>query len=132
VTWVEVFTVYLVCHAVGDFLLQTEFQATRKSGGLGSDPVARRALFSHLFTYSLCFIPAFIWVSDKEPAGRVAATIAIVVLTHLVQDDRRLLYRYTVTVKKADPPPDHPLWIFIDQSAHLLWLFGAALAAAAT
>ena len=131
-TWVEVFTVYLVCHAVGDFLLQTEFQATRKAGGLGADPVARRALFSHLFTYSLCFVPAFIWIGDKQSAGRLIGTIAIVILTHLVQDDRRLLYRYTITVKKADPPPDHPLWIFIDQSGHLLWLFGAALAAAAT
>jgi len=78
VTWVEVFIVYLVCHAVGDFLLQTEFQATRKAGGLGSDPVARRALFSHLFTYSLCFIPAFIWVADKESGRRLVATIAVV------------------------------------------------------
>ncbi len=128
--WVEVFTVYLVCHCVGDFLLQTEFQAVRKSGGLGSDPVARRALFSHLLTYSLTFVPAFVWIASEESAGRVIAAIAIVVLTHLVQDDRRLLYRYTVTVKKADPPPDHPLWIFIDQSAHLVWLFAAALAAA--
>jgi len=131
VNWVEVFTVYLVCHCVGDFLLQTEFQATRKAGGLGSDPVARRALLSHLFTYSLTFIPAFIWIADHHSAGRLVASIAIVVLTHLVQDDRRLLYRYTITVKKADPPPDHPLWIFIDQSAHLVWLFAAALAAAA-
>ena len=130
-TWVEVFTVYLVCHCVGDFLLQTEFQATRKAGGLGRDPVARRALFSHLFTYTLTFVPAFIWVASNQSAGRLIASIAIVTLTHLVQDDRRLLYRYTITVKKADPPPDHPLWIFIDQSAHLLWLFGAALVAAA-
>jgi hypothetical protein len=123
--------VYLVCHCTGDFLLQTEFQATRKAGGLGSDPVARRALFSHLFTYSLTFVPAFIWVASKQSDGRTAAAIAIVVLTHLVQDDRRLLYRYTVAVKKADPPPDHPLWIFIDQSAHFVWLFAGALAAAA-
>ena len=130
-SWVEVFSVYLVCHCVGDFLLQTEFQATRKAGGLGRDPVARRALFSHLFTYSLSFVPAFIWIGSNQSAGRLVATIAIVILTHLVQDDRRLLYRYTVTVKKADPPPDHPLWIFIDQSAHLLWLFSAALVAAA-
>jgi len=131
VTWVEVFTVYLVCHAVGDFLLQTEFQATRKAGGLGSDPVARRALFSHLLTYSLCFVPAFIWIVDKQSVGRMFAAAAIGLLTHLIQDDRRLLYWYTTTVKKADPPPDNPLWIFIDQAGHLIWLFAAALAAAA-
>ena len=39
-SWVEVFNVYLVCHCVGDFLLQTEFQATRKAGGLGRETVA--------------------------------------------------------------------------------------------
>ena len=121
---------YLVCHCTGDFLLQTEFQATRKAGGLGADPVARRALFSHLLTYSLTFVPAFIWIGSNHSGGRTVAAIAIVVLTHLVQDDRRLLHRYTVVVKKADPPPDHPLWIFIDQSGHLLWLFAAALAVA--
>jgi transglutaminase-like putative cysteine protease len=131
VTWVQVFIVFLVCHATGDFLLQTEFQATRKSGGLGSDPVARKALLSHLLTYSLVFVPAFVWIVDKRSAGRMVFAAAIALLTHLVQDDRRLLYRYTVTVKKADPPPDHPLWIFIDQAAHLVWLFAAALAAAA-
>jgi hypothetical protein len=131
VTWVEAFIVFLVCHSTGDFLLQTEFQAVNKGGGLGSDPVARRALFSHLFTYSLTFVPAFVWIASKHSAGRVIATIAIVILTHLVQDDRRLLHRYTVAVKKANPPPEHPIWIFIYQSGHLLWLFAAALAAAA-
>jgi hypothetical protein len=131
VTWDQVFIVFLACHATGDFLLQTEFQATRKAGGLGSNPVARKALFGHLFTYSLCFVPALVWIAHKQSVGRMIAAAAIGLLTHLVQDDRRLLYRYTITVKKADPPPDNPLWIFIDQAAHLVWLFAAALAAAA-
>ena len=61
----------------------------------------------------------------------MAGAAAIGLVTHLIQDDRRLLYWYTTTIKKADPPPDNPLWIFIDQSGHLVWLFGAALAAAA-
>lgn len=130
-TWDQAFIVFLACHATGDFLLQTEFQATRKAGGLGSNPVARKALFSHLFTYSLCFVPAFIWIAGHESGGRVVAAAAVALVTHLIQDDRRLLYRYTISVKKADPPPDNPLWIFIDQAGHLVWLFAAALAAAA-
>ena len=130
-TWVEVFNVFLVCHATGDFLLQTEFQATRKAGGLGSDPIARKALFSHLFVYSLCFVPALVWIADKQSVGRMIAAAVIGLLTHLIQDDRRLLYWYTTTIKKADPPPDNPLWIFIDQAGHLVWLFAAAVAAAA-
>ena len=130
-TWVQAFIVFLVCHSTGDFLLQTEFQATRKSGGLGSNPIARKALFAHLFTYSLVFVPAFVWIADKQSVGRMIAAAVVALVTHLIQDDRRLLYWYTTTVKKADPPPTDPLWIFIDQAGHLLWLFAAALVAAA-
>ena len=36
--------VFVISHLVGDFLLQTDFQARYKHGGLGRDPVARRAL----------------------------------------------------------------------------------------
>ena len=42
--WVEVFAVFTVCHLTGDYLLQTDWQARNKRGGLGSNPVARRAL----------------------------------------------------------------------------------------
>jgi transglutaminase-like putative cysteine protease len=131
VNWVEAYSVFLVCHCVGDFLLQTEFQATRKAGGLGRDPVSRRALLSHMVTYTLTFVPAFVWIASNQSARHTIAAIAIVFVTHLIQDDRRLLYHYVRIVKKADPPPGDPLWIFVDQSAHLTWLFAAALAAAA-
>ena len=39
VSWVAVFDVFVVCHLVGDFLLQTDWQANHKYGGLGGDPV---------------------------------------------------------------------------------------------
>ncbi|GAC1527494.1 MAG: hypothetical protein NVS2B6_15260 [Thermoleophilaceae bacterium] len=35
--WVEVFVVLAVSHVVGDYALQTDWQATNKRGGLGSD-----------------------------------------------------------------------------------------------
>ncbi len=122
---------FLVCHCAGDFLLQTEFQATKKDGGLGSDPVARRALFSHLFTYMLLFVPAMIWIGIEQDVGRALAAAALLAVTHLVQDDRRLLKAYVRKVKKTDADPGSPLWIGIDQSAHVAWLFAAALVAAA-
>ena len=50
VPWVEIFAVLLVSHVVGDFLLQTDWQATHKREGLGSDPERRRALVSHTIT----------------------------------------------------------------------------------
>ena len=43
VSWVSVFAGFLVAHMVGDYLLQTDWQARHKRGGL-SDPAARRPL----------------------------------------------------------------------------------------
>jgi hypothetical protein len=69
VDWSELFVVFLVLHLVGDFALQTEWQAGHKRGGLGPDPVARRALAAHALTYTLVFVPAFVWLSRSEGVG---------------------------------------------------------------
>ncbi|MGH2802932.1 MAG: hypothetical protein ACRDL4_07785, partial [Thermoleophilaceae bacterium] len=62
--WVEVFAAFVVCHLVGDYLLQTDWQARHKRGGLGPDPQSRRALASHIASYTLAFVPALVWLSD--------------------------------------------------------------------
>ncbi len=54
---------------VGDYLLQTDWQARHKTGGLGRNPVARRALLAHVATYTLAFVPALIWIGDELGAG---------------------------------------------------------------
>ena len=51
---------FIVSHLVGDYLFQTDWQARNKTFGLGSDPVARRALFSHVLIYTLAFVPAVV------------------------------------------------------------------------
>ncbi len=128
--WVEVFAALLVSHAVGDFLLQTEWQATHKGGGLGRDPVRRRALLAHAATYTLAFVPALAWVAgDVGPAG-AAALAAGVFLPHAIQDDGRLLKTYVRTVKHTEPAPGM-LMLAVDQCFHLVVLFGLALAAGA-
>ena len=38
-SWVAVFAGFLVAHMVGDYLLQTDWQARHKRGGLGRDRV---------------------------------------------------------------------------------------------
>jgi len=129
--WSEVFIVLLVCHLAGDFVLQTEWQALHKIGGLGRDPERRRALVLHVTTYSLPMLAALVWIALEEGAARAVAAGAVVVLTHLVQDDGRLLRAYVRRVKKTDPQFGTPLMIAIDQSFHVVWLFGAALVAAA-
>ncbi len=128
--WVEVFAVLVVCHAVGDFLLQTEWQATHKRGGLGRDPVRRRALLAHVTTYTLAFVPALAWLAGDLGAGGIAALAAAVFLPHAVQDDGRLLSAYVRAVKHTEPAPGI-LMLAVDQCFHLLVLFGLALAAGA-
>ena len=126
--WVEVFAVLVVSHAVGDFLLQTEWQATHKRAGLGRDAERRRALVSHAATYTLAFAPALVWLAGDLGAAGTAALAAGVFLPHLVQDDGRLLGAYVRTVKRTEPAPGM-LMLAVDQSFHLLVLFGLAAAA---
>lgn len=125
--WSEVFIVFFVCHLAGDFILQTEWQATRKHGGLGGGEHFR-ALSAHVATYAIPFVPAFIWVADEQSPVAAIVLAAIVLGTHFVQDDGRLLKAYVLRIKKTRPPFGSPLWICIDQSFHITLLFVAAVA----
>jgi hypothetical protein len=132
VSWSEIFGVFVVSHLAGDFLLQTGWQAEHKRGGLGPDPLARRALVSHVLTYGLAFVPAFVWLADDVGAA-VFGLAALILVPHLVQDDGRLLTRYMTTVKRTAPVPEgHLLFVAVDQSFHLIALFLVALLAAAS
>jgi hypothetical protein len=63
-TLLEIIVLFAVSHlGANDDLLQTDWQARHKRGGLGADPRARRALLSDSATYSLAFVPARIWVA---------------------------------------------------------------------
>jgi hypothetical protein len=128
VPWVEVFAVFVVCHLVGDYLLQTDWQAANKRGGLGGDPVRRRALLSHIATYTLAFVPALIWLLD-DIGAEVIAVVALISLPHLVQDDGRLLERYIAIVKGEPATRNVAVTAVVDQSFHIVTLFGIALLA---
>lgn len=126
--WEEVFAVFLVCHLVGDFLLQTDWQAVNKRGGLSRNPVARRALFSHAAVYTLIFVPAIIWVATQTSALAIAL-LAVIFVPHLIQDDARVLIAWNRSVKRSSPVPGDYLYIAIDQSFHVVFLFATALLA---
>jgi Protein of unknown function (DUF3307) len=125
-TWAAVFVVFFVSHQVGDYLLQTDWQATHKRRGLGGDRVARRALFSHTFTYLLAYVPAFIWISSSL-GWTTLVIVAAIALPHVIQDDGRLLLIYLRRVKGMDPIANHTVAAIIDQAFHMVALFGAAL-----
>ncbi len=126
--WVEVFAVFLVCHQVGDYLLQTDWQATNKRGGLGPDRVARRALASHVCSYTLAFTPAFVWLAGDIGAG-LAPVIALITLPHWIQDDGRLLRAYIGKVKGVDDADIPLVYAPVDQALHLVALLLVALLA---
>jgi Protein of unknown function (DUF3307) len=126
--WVEVFVVFVVSHLAGDYLFQTDWQALNKHGGLSSDPVKRRALLSHIATYTLAFVPGLIWLWPSLHAG-VIGVAALIALPHMVQDDARLLRSYALTVKRADITTNPSLGAALDQAFHILTLFLIALLA---
>ena len=125
--WVEVFAVFVICHLVGDFLLQTNWQATHKIGGLGRDSVSRRALISHTLTYTAAFIPALIWIGFEIGAGWAVGVAVLIAIPHLLQDDGRVLDAYMRDFKRVgdDAPPG--LRLAVDQTGHFVALFGLAL-----
>ncbi len=124
--WVEVFAVFLLSHLVGDFLLQTDWQATHKFEGLGPDREARRALLSHTLTYTLAFVPALIWLSSDIGAWAIGVA-ALIGLPHMVQDDGRLLEIYVRRVKGLGSAAPSGLRLAVDQTGHAIALFLIAL-----
>jgi hypothetical protein len=126
--WVQIFAVLIVSHAVGDFLLQTDWQALNKHGGLTGTRTQRLALLSHVTTYTLVFVPGFIWLWSSLH-GWVFVLAAAIFVPHYIQDDGRVLAAYSKTVKKADIRTNASLGLALDQSFHLLALFVTAIVA---
>lgn len=125
-SWVSVFAGFLVAHMVGDYLVQTDWQARNKRGGLSGRRMSRRALFSHVTSYTLAFLPAFIWIATELDAGWAIVAAVLIFLPHLVIDDGRIVRLYLSRVKRADGF-DVGLAASVDQSFHVLSLFLVAL-----
>lgn len=126
--WTEVFVVLLVSHLAGDFLLQTEHQALDKFGGLRRGrPRARRALFSHVTCYTATFVPALVWMASELGAGELVAVAAGVFVPHLIVDDGALVTWWMQRVKSTRADPGTPLYVYVDQSAHVVTLFALAV-----
>jgi hypothetical protein len=126
VNWVEVVAVLGICHLVGDFLLQTDWQARNKYGGLSADPVRRHALRNHLFTYMLAFAPALVWIAAETNLAEAVGVGLLIAVPHWIQDDGRLLDAYMAVVKGLSQTSPG-LRVAVDQSFHAVFLFATAL-----
>ncbi len=126
-SWPGAFLVFLVSHGVGDVLLQTDWQAVTKTRGL-RDRIGRRALVGHLAIYTLAFVPALVWVADERSAGRAIAVAVAIAIPHLLVDDGSVVRGWLQVVKGTHDAP-RGLSIAVDQTFHVLCLFGAALLA---
>src|SRR5688572_13621946 len=97
--WTELFAVFAVCHVVGDFLFQTDWQALYKHGGIQKGGEHLRALTAHVAVYTLSFLPALIWIADEAGIGLALGTAAAVFIPHFVQDDGWVVARWMTVVK---------------------------------
>ena len=129
-SWVEIFAAFVVSHLVGDYLLQTDWQARHKRGGLQGDPVRLRALLAHVTTYTIAFVPALVWLSDELGAG-VLWVAALIFVPHLLQDDGRLLSWFVYRIKGCDDETAPVVFKPVDQTFHVVALFALAVAAGA-
>jgi hypothetical protein len=126
VTWVDAFAGFLVAHMVGDYLFQTDWQASHKRGGLTGDGVSRRALWSHVTTYTIAFLPVLVWIGIRLDLPIALIAGVLVFLPHLVVDDGRIVVGYVRRVKRADVR-NLGLLSSVDQSFHVLSLWAVAI-----
>ncbi len=101
----------LVAHAIGDYILQSDWMATEKTK-------RSIAAFAHAFCYTLAFLP-FVGIH------RAAAPLIAIMASHFVIDRWRLA-RYVVWAKNWLGPnrpwrecaatgysPDRPMWMSV-------------------
>jgi len=126
VSWVEVFVGFVVAHLVGDYLVQTDWQARNKFRGLAGDPLARRALATHVVTYTLTFVPVLVWIGSEVSVGWAILAALLVGLPHLVIDDGRPVRAYLHRVKGVEEI-DRGLAGSVDQTFHVVCLWALAM-----
>jgi hypothetical protein len=127
-TWPALFGVFLLSHLVGDFLVQTDWQASHKEHGFGGNPGSRRALAAHGLTYTLVFVPALIWVAGTAGPLATIGIAALVGIPHVIVDDGGLVSAWVRRVKHVHGQPTTVVHLGADQTFHVLALAAVALA----
>jgi hypothetical protein len=110
-----VFETLLLAHVVGDWLLQTEWQATHKA-------TSWRALLTHVVVYHLVVLAALLWRVGYG-VGEVYAVVVGLAVVHAVMDRKHTVAWFMRVMRIAvEREPAGWLAIAVDQSLHLVWL----------
>lgn len=117
---VEVFLYLLAAHLIGDWLIQTDWMATKKAENW-------RALLAHVFTYHIFVFGAF-YFAGVSLIPNLLGTLFLAA-THAVLDNRRFEIWWIRKVKRVREPEEIPTWLLlgVDQSFHFVLLFVAAI-----
>lgn len=112
-----VLSVLIVLHLVGDWLLQTDWMATKK--GKRWEPLA-----AHVAVWTACFVPAAVWLFNPLWLVWLAGT-------HLLLDGTGFVRWWMTTIKRI-PEGDLRgsawwLGVVVDQVLHLLTLVPVAV-----
>ncbi len=128
VSWSALFGAFVLSHLLGDFVLQTDWQANQKEHGLiAGSSVNRRALMLHGLMYTAAFIPVLVWIGIESGVGVAIGAAALVWLPHVIVDDGLLVGWWIRHVKHVSGPPTTVVRLGVDQSTHLLALAAVAL-----
>ena len=113
----SVFELLLIGHLIGDWLLQTSYQALNKDKG----KFFNRALIGHSLVYTAVFIPILILQNIS------LAWLLLVMACHVIIDRRWPVvwtYKLINNVEKSPGESEAPFWLLIvkDQVIHILVL----------
>jgi hypothetical protein len=117
-----VFLVLLGGHLLGDWIVQTDWQATNKTRSWAA--LAAHVASYHLIVGLLLFVPV---LRDGWPAGKALAALAVSAMTHAVIDRR---WPVRALMRAAGSPGFATVeWgvIAVDQALHLFILAMLAL-----
>jgi hypothetical protein len=101
--WAAVTLGLLASHVAGDFLMQTEWQAVNKVGGLG-ERRSRNALFARVIAYTASFSPALVWIGRRRGVTRALMVGRAGAIPHPLVDDGRLVEVWLREVKRSPQP----------------------------
>ena len=116
------------CHFVGDYWVQTHWQATHKHLPTWT---GRRACATHVSTYTAFMGAIVVVVAHSQhltiTPGRLALGLAVSAVTHYAADRRAPLRRLALAAGKDPGWLDGGGLALLDQAWHMGWLMVAGL-----